>query len=388
MKRLGCVVAIASGAVLLSPMVASAACSSALVPAQNVASNSFLNAVTGLNPSDVWAVGQSGSLNACGSQTLTEHSAGSGFSIVPSPASGSLVSVAEVAPNDVWAVGSGCSHQELIEHWDGSAWSVLPNDGPDPLASVSAPAGEPKFVWSVGYHYQAHCILPIGCNEPIANHWNPTTRAWHSTVVPLPAGDVGILTAVSTLASGKVWAAGVATSLNTGDHPLVEHWNGRRWTRVVLPFHRGYPTSIVALNDSDVWVGGYFLAIDQLDGTFVLHWDGSAWTIHEVKKPGMPLSSIAVLDDNDVWAEDSMTPPTSPDVGLPLLRHFDGVNWTDTPTPADGLDTTIQGLAAIQGEIWWVGYALPAFGFSDITVVATTLCTKSPAILPSRDRVR
>ncbi|HYS44322.1 MAG TPA: hypothetical protein VEM32_10130, partial [Geobacteraceae bacterium] len=39
-------------------------------------------------------------------------------------------SVAALAPDDVWAVGSRqpsfAEFQPLIEHWDGTAWSVVP----------------------------------------------------------------------------------------------------------------------------------------------------------------------------------------------------------------------------------------------------------------------
>jgi len=92
-------------------------------------------------------------------QTLTEHWNGTAWSAVASPnvsSSDSLLGVAAVSANDVWAVGrfiSGSNVETLIEHWNGSSWSVVTS--PNPSASeniLNAAAADPGSgqAWAVG----------------------------------------------------------------------------------------------------------------------------------------------------------------------------------------------------------------------------------------------
>src|SRR5581483_11242549 len=118
-------------------------------------SSNILNAVAAVTATDVWAVGQfsaaSGFLH-----TLVEHWNGRQWSIVPSPNVGThnnvLHGVSAVSATDAWAVGSvldsnGTSHA-LIEHWNGTAWSVVTTDTmPSSLMAVAAIAT--NDVWAV-----------------------------------------------------------------------------------------------------------------------------------------------------------------------------------------------------------------------------------------------
>ena len=83
--------------------------------------------MSGLSPSDAWAVGATG----VGSlSTLIEHWTGT-WSRVPSPNPSTrgdqLLGVDARSSTDAWAVGfyvTGSGHRTLIEHWNGSSWSV------------------------------------------------------------------------------------------------------------------------------------------------------------------------------------------------------------------------------------------------------------------------
>ena len=58
-------------------------------------------------------------------ETLIENWNGTAWSVVRgAPVSGSLTGVAGSSPSDVWAVGRSGS-QPLVEHWNGTAWSVV-----------------------------------------------------------------------------------------------------------------------------------------------------------------------------------------------------------------------------------------------------------------------
>lgn len=92
----------------------------------------YLNAVTGRPGGDLWIAGER--YTGLSSSPLIDHWNGTTWSSVlgPEPADGvyaPLWGVAEVAPNDVWAVGQYSSSSDesthvLIEHWNGTRWSL------------------------------------------------------------------------------------------------------------------------------------------------------------------------------------------------------------------------------------------------------------------------
>ncbi len=103
-------------------------------PSPNVGTNpNYLNAITVVSATDVWAVGYYASGTNM-TPTLILHWDGSAWSVVPSPSVAAsfnyLASVDGVAANDVWTVGYAVQNSiahTLILHWDGSAWTQTPS---------------------------------------------------------------------------------------------------------------------------------------------------------------------------------------------------------------------------------------------------------------------
>lgn len=123
-----------------------------------------LAAVAVVGPDDVWAVGSYH--NGHGGRVLTERWNGHSWRTVPAHTGEedasyqTLTSLAVLAPDDIWAVGSYGAYdtgdQTLSEHWNGQAWSVVPSPNPDPPlgGSFSAVAAtSPTSVWVVGDFY-------------------------------------------------------------------------------------------------------------------------------------------------------------------------------------------------------------------------------------------
>ncbi len=119
------------------------------------------NSVVALAPNDVWAAGYY--LVGNDQHTLIQHWDGTQWSIVPSPdgptGDGVLNGIAASGPNDIWAVGEydnsnfGNPGKALTMHWDGTSWTVFipPNPSPweiNPLYSVAAVA--PNDAYAVG----------------------------------------------------------------------------------------------------------------------------------------------------------------------------------------------------------------------------------------------
>lgn len=64
----------------------------------------------------------------------------------------------------------------------------------------------------------------------------------------------------------------------------AEHGNGARWhqvdTRDVGRFGSG-PTTTDALTSSDVWAAGFWAASPNSEKPLVEHWDGKRWSISD-----------------------------------------------------------------------------------------------------------
>ncbi len=198
--------------------------------------NGDLSGVAVVAADDVWAVGGYG--QGAPGRTLIEHWDGATWTIVPSPNKGpfpnSLSAVTASAPDDVWAVGTwftkAFDDRTLTLHWDGTAWRRVksPNAGPANAANdlVSVAAVAPDDVWAVG----------VRGLHTLTMHWDGT--AWSVVQSPTPGGNAD-LASVLAITADDVWAVGgsVDRQANAG-RTLVEHWNGTAWT-VVASANKG-----------------------------------------------------------------------------------------------------------------------------------------------------
>jgi hypothetical protein len=204
----------------------------------------------------------------------------------------------------VWAVGAWyrpiSTPGTLIEHWNGTSWRVVPSpnvtEGYNELYGIAAVSS--TDVWAVGYHN----IAAYGSEKTMALHWNGSR--W--SVVPTRniGPNANFLFGVSAVASDDVWAVGLgASTSNEVGRPLIQHWDGARWSLVPNPNPGdGFAMlkGVVALAADDVWTVGTH------DGsTLIEHWDGSTWTVVPSPNPGPTydaLLSVAGFSGGDVWA--------------------------------------------------------------------------------------
>ncbi|HVF99441.1 MAG TPA: hypothetical protein VND68_06360, partial [Chloroflexia bacterium] len=177
-----------TGLVLMDP-----SCTPAwnLVSSPNFTSNNnFLNGIDALATDDVWAVGSFDG-GASYHKTLVQHWNGSSWSVVYSPdppnpsMSHSLLDVAALTANDIWAVGqsaaSGGASVTLIEHWNGSAWSVVPSPNMGAYSNTlwDVAAISANDVWAVGT-YQSAAGAP---SRTLTLHWDGS--GWSIVSSPL-----------------------------------------------------------------------------------------------------------------------------------------------------------------------------------------------------------
>jgi len=324
---------------------AEAGCSWRIVP-PDPRNGGFLFRVNALSDSDAWAVGNDG--NA----TLAEHWNGATWKTVPTPppAPGyreTLEDVADLAPDDAWAVGVSFAPDDgtgstLVEHWDGSTWSIVasPNPGSyiNQLTSMDAMSG--SDIWAVGFSENGL----VG--SPLIEHWDGTS--W--SVVPGPPVTGG-LGGVAAISADDIWAAGYQTYV-THERAVMLHWDGASWT-VSATFNGKTAAHDVAAAATDDLVS---VGIAPLPGLlWSAHWNGSAWKPFVPEgSPSEQLYGVAMTADGQAWAVGYTD-------GVSLngvIEQWNGLGWHSVSIPVSG-NSQLLGVAAVPGSnaVWAVGFA-------------------------------
>lgn len=152
----------------------------------------------------------------------------------------------------------------------------------------------------------------------------------------------GRLVAIAALSPNNAWAVGSRQISADSDMPLIEHWDGQRWSIVAGPALSdsfGTLEAIAAVSANDIWAVGQQY---KLTGTGVTlptrghvlieHWDGRSWNL--VDAPSAMegedvinvLQSMAVLSPDDIWAVGE-TANIALHSQWSLLEHWDGKSW-------------------------------------------------------------
>ncbi len=263
-----------------------------------------------------------------------------GFTTMPSPTSGELLSTAAITASNVWAVG-GEGHTALMLHWNGTSWTATANPAPKTSTLGGIAGSAANNVWAVG---------TSGVPKAYAEHWNGS--AWSTKVTTAPTGSA--LNAVSTISSSSAWAVGYsyqAGGAGGGDTPLIEQWNGRTWTISPIAL-TGSLGGVVEITANDVWAvgqetfgapGGSFTS-----GALVLNWNGSTWTQYAVPDSSALLRAVSANSASDVWVVgDSSTGA--------VTEHWTGSAWTSVPNPSL-TSSSLRGVIALsQTNAWAVG---------------------------------
>jgi hypothetical protein len=350
--------ALAGGSAAQAVSGRTAAVSWKIVPAPGAGQASELFAVSADSPSDVWAVGNFFADSRY--RTLAERWDGAKWSVVPTPNPRMfnwLNGVAALSPTNVWAVGFSNNswwgeNKTLIEHWNGTRWSIVPSPSPsstgqNDLWSVSAVS--PTDIWAVGETNNSS-----GGATTLVEHWNGTR--WSVVPSPSPSPTYSLLHSVAAIAANDVWAAGNAYDDATDEfRTLIEHWNGTRWSVVPSPSMADddYVRSVYARASNDVWLVGVALdpAPSYAEHPLVEHWNGSKWSIVSTPQGETSLYDVVALSATDAWIVGDA------DYGArTLAERWNGTSWNfvSTPNTASSLNA-LNSVAAIGTTLWAVG---------------------------------
>jgi hypothetical protein len=348
-----CWSAVALAAATVGSLLASSALpagAAAPATALHAADNAMLESVSAVSSSDAWAVG-----------TVIEHWNGRRWSVVPGAAASGCHAffngVAVRSASLAWTVGycgPAKSQRPVIERWNGRRWSVqasprVPASPASELFSVTASSA--ANAWAVGQYRSG------GRTVPLIEHWNG--RAWTRQTSADPGHGGTELAGVTALSRTDAWAVGISYGATLAESKsLAEHWNGHSWheTPTVSPGGQNGLAGVSALSPASVWSAGFYTFGDNL-GTLAEHWDGTSWD--EPSTPGPDLKSfllaVAAHSPSDVWTvggHQSISHPRT------LIQHWNGTKWSVVPSPSpSGLQDLLQGVAVVSGRYAWaVGY--------------------------------
>jgi hypothetical protein len=281
--------------------------------------------ISASSPTNAWVVGSEGR------HGIAERWDGSRWTVSPlaEPATKawSMEGVEALAPDDVWAVGFMRLGEKLadgfgplVERWDGSRWNIVPTPslppsvpGDIPYARLDAVASSgPDDVWAVG---EASVAPPAEASDTLVEHWDGVK--WIVAATPDVASPRGVpfdhLFSGAVVSPSDMWAVGSFGTTDAiggrGDHPLVLHWDGIRWTSASTPQRQRSPLQWSRLNGvaaggaNDVWVVGAAGSFTQARPVASL-WDGKRWTSGPPSTgPGSVLSDVAIEPaGGSIWA--------------------------------------------------------------------------------------
>ncbi len=159
-----------------------------------------------------------------------------------------------------------------------------------------------------------------------------------------PSGGAESLLAVAALGESNAWVVGTHTPLPKGMYPLTEHWDGQRWTAVPCPSPGGTADpvrssleAVVIDAPDDAWAVGDWSPIEHVPPSYPLieHWNGARWTFVPVPSSGghvtdVELTAVAAISPNAAWA---IGEGVAGGRSVPVFMGWNGTRWRYLPSP-------------------------------------------------------
>jgi len=174
-----------------------------------------------------------------------------------------------------------------------------------------------------------------------------------------------VLYATVAISATDVWAVGAEPNQSAVlTATLAEHWDGAQWSIIPTPrvsYKQVQLNSVTAVSSDDVWAAGFKDNVScpqQICGkSLVERWDGIAWTQVPSPNPGLAdyLYGIAAISQTDVWVGGEEW-QESPLIDFPVLMHYNGTNWTSYSFPQLQLGQISAVFALTSDDVWAVGW--------------------------------
>ena len=255
---------------------------------------------------------------------LIERRFGDDWRTVTSPARGAatLTGVSCLRSSTCFAVGSYAPNardtRTLVERWNGRSWALADSPNPDTAAgaranrllSVSCPTLVCFAVGAVG----------SGTARPLIERWDGSK--W--TVVPGPTViGSSLLDAVSCSSPTKCFAVGQSSKGKS----LTERWDGKAWAILAAPAASGADDLTgVSCVSATVCVAVGASTSHGVRHALVLHWNGESWSRQSVANgAGSALRAVSCTGPTRCVAVGSIATAAG---SAPLVATTnDGTSW-------------------------------------------------------------
>ncbi|HET7018435.1 MAG TPA: hypothetical protein VFI65_31235 [Streptosporangiaceae bacterium] len=203
----------------------------------------------------------------------------------------------------------------------------------------------------------------VGSNQagPIVEHFNGSK--WSLVKAPVLNSALGEFFAAAAFPGGA-WAVGTTDGETGGGQPFIYRLTGTsKVQKMSLPkLGHGRLINVSVTSAKDAWAGGFLGHGTEL----LLHWNGTAWK--RVSFPGKGLiSSVLGLTAKNVWVADRGFNGNTP----AQVWNWNGKKWRQTAIPAANgkFGYTIESFSANSGkDIWGVGWFLDETDIVSFTV--------------------
>jgi hypothetical protein len=315
--------------------------------------------------------------------------AGAKWTIVKSPNvdkdanDNDLWSIAGRSPKDIWAVGSDLPTPNativhtLAEHYNGKSWKIIktPGVGTEANSLYGITVLKDGTAWATGIYTQGSGHT----SHALTMHWNKH----HWKIVPAvnPGKDDDILYSAAGIRDNDVWTVGTYEDNAGFFHPLIEHWNGKAWTKVGISGLKNSAKGIlleVSADGHGVWATGQ-ISTNSADRQVLLHLVGDHWKIasgHLVTTAkGSPADAFPLTVAGSAAGPWVGGNERSGHGGFQTLVESPAsvggkLHQLKTPNPTAN-DNYIQAIAPVEGgkAAWAVGYSIPPKTTNPLSII-------------------
>lgn len=262
-----------------------------------------------------------------------------------------LAGVSCTAANTCTAVGTyrtpSLQRKTLVETWNGVSWSKV--SSPNPGSTIGSALAAVSCTSATACVAVGNYVASTQYNTLVLS-WNGTTWTKMSSPSPADPNTSGsYLTGVSCASATACTAVGYYFS-STGQHTLIETWNGTTWTQAASPspgtdylaaVSCASPTACTAVGNSST---------PSRTGLLIETWDGTAWTQTNTADPsenlGSALFGVSCTAATACTAVGNYGNPADRQNDT-LIETWNGTTWTQAASPNPG-GTTGSYLAAVS----------------------------------------
>jgi len=222
-------------------------------------------------------------------------------------------------------------------------------------------SGRGAYGWGVNVRFLRLALIGavVAAGWPtVAAAQSATPGSWRIVTVLRHCDARDSLLSVTATGPRNAWALGQPNGGDRGCNADLEHWNGARWRRVIVPRaitlgnfltlgEFSYP--LAASSATDAWI---FPVRNLLNGSsYALRWDGRTW-----RQSGFPVrltvASAAAFGPWDAWAFGWLykNGPAAPG-HVPAAARWDGRAWHLVAIP--GMPQVVS--APSRHDLWAVG---------------------------------